>query len=144
MSSLPNVAQTSSAARNASATHSTRRPSGLGGASCSRTIAGRKSRGSAWMRSPRRSARRAAAAIAEAALPGGRDVTIVSVIVTFLAQRDEPVLQRRERPQGLRLGAEARSGQHVLRLVEPHSGKGAVLPVLIGKIPAEGVSVASR
>src|SRR6266496_6608520 len=107
MSSLPNVAQRSSAARNASATHSTRRPSGLGGASCSRTIAGRKSRGSAWMRSPRRSTKRRAAARADA--PGPGEVMAGSLIDLPSAQPHHSILQSFER---LEVNARHRTQTH--------------------------------
>src|SRR6266480_4638140 len=93
------------------------------------------------MRSPRRSAMRAAAARGECFSWDGVDA--VSMAPT-LAQRRNPVLQARERTQRLRLRAEAGARHHVLRLVEADPGERTVQTILIGEVPTQRRRVAPR
>src|SRR5436309_16134135 len=93
------------------------------------------------MRSPRRSAMRAAAARGEC-LSGARGTSEGAFIVCASTERRDAVVQARERTQRLRLGTESRSGHHVLRLVEADPGKRAVQTILIGEVPAQRRRVA--
>lgn len=69
-------------------------------------------------------------------IPRPEDFGAVASRFPSLGELDQTLLDRRERPQGLRLRPELRRAEHVLRRVRRNAGELAVHPVLVGEMSA--------